>query len=305
MFTAKSLLARDLEDNGQEDNGQKVQPFDAYEKTIVLRASPDVYRLMKTIATGTIKTGALPFSKYALHLAKNLMLGRTPKTWAEVNFEMLGGRAKHISFDDMLRFEKADYARVEKFPALKTQQKKIIIHTGASWVMNRWSTENWVALLTRLHGLDDFRFIFVGAKKDHEDYACIASRLPFRVYSLIGDTDIVGLLAALRASDYFIGIDSGPRNMAHLVDVPSITILGPAPHIYTPPNARDVVLDKSRGRHLNERFFYKKKGVIDTIRPEEVLAAFRDRLYRGDERRPPLLAHRPLEELDHDAVDRP
>jgi ADP-heptose:LPS heptosyltransferase len=112
---------------------------------------------------------------------------------------------------------------------------------------------------------------------DTTDYESIAASLPFKMYSLIDAADWLALVLAFRLGDYFIGIDSGPRNLAHLADLPSITLLGPGPHMYTPPNPRDIILDHSNGRGLYQRFFHKKKSCfIDKITPTEVVDAFKE-----------------------------
>ncbi len=269
VYTAQSVFARTIE---RPHAGE--QPFGSYKKIMVMRISPDAYRVLGTIETVQVQTGFLHLVSYGVHLAWNLLAGTTPRSWRDVSFDMLGEAPRDIPFDDLFGFPPADYERVRALPALETPQKKIIVHTGASWSMNHWSADKWVACIKELHELGDFRFIFVGAKKDEEDERYISSRLPFPLYSLISHVNLVDLALVLRTSDYFIGVDSGPRNLAHLADLPSITLLGPGPHMFTPHNPRDIVLDRSGGRGLYQRFFYQKNRFIERITPEEVCEAF-------------------------------
>lgn len=271
VYTTASVFARASEQAACE------QSLDAYEKTIVLRMSPAVYRLLKHTHTGRLETSLPNFIDYAFHLTINLIIGRTPRSWRVINFEMLGGTPKDISFDNLFHFSDTEREGVAMLPALKGEEKKIFIHTGASWVLNKWRNEKWVEALAQIHELGDYRFIFVGANNDAADYESIAASLPFKTYSLIDTVDWQDLALAFWLGDYFIGVDSGPRNLAHLADLPSITLLGPGPHMYTPHNGRDIILDHSNGRGLYQRFFHKKNGhFIDKIQPTEVVRAFQE-----------------------------
>lgn len=269
VYTAKSVFARELERARDRE-----QLPSAYEEALVLRISPDAYRLLGAINIKRMRTGFPYFITYGIHIAWNLLRGATPRSWREVNFAMVGAAPRAAPFDEIFSVSPEEYARVRTLPALATAQKKIIIHTGASWSMNHWNADKWIELIKKLHVLGNFRFIFVGANKDEEDYRYISSRLPFPIHSLIGHVDLFDLALVLRKSDYFIGVDSGPRNLAHLAGLPSITLLGPGPHMFTSPNPHDIVLDRSGGRGLYQRFFSQKERFIERITPEDVFTAF-------------------------------
>jgi ADP-heptose:LPS heptosyltransferase len=78
----------------------------------------------------------------------------------------------------------------------------------------------------------------------------------------------------MRLSDYFIGIDSGPRNMAHLADLRSITLLAPAPKNFMPVNKADVVIDKFACR-CKSLFYFHKVSAIHKISADEVVDGFK------------------------------
>ncbi|MCX6787647.1 MAG: glycosyltransferase family 9 protein [Candidatus Kaiserbacteria bacterium] len=278
VYIAKSVFARTA-----EHSHDTKQQFGSYKKIIVMRISPDAYRMLGAIETVEMRTSLPHLVTYGIHLAWNLLLGETPRSWREVSFDMLNKAPRNIPFDELFSIPSTEYARIRALPALQTVQKKVIVHTGSSWSMNHWDADNWVELIKKLHALGDFRFIFVGAQKDKADYRYISSRLSLQTYSLIGQIDLLDLTLVLRTSDYFIGVDSGPRNLAHLVGLPSITLLGPGPHMFTPHNPHDIVLDRSEGRGLYQRFFYQREQnrFIERITPQNVYGAFKDRLYRA------------------------
>src|SRR3989338_2254066 len=213
--------------------------------------------------------------RYNKIIMLSLIFRKTPKRLLSINFEMLNGTQKDISFDKIIQFTANDYMAISNLNVLNTTKKKIIVHTNTNWIMKRWPNEKWISLLKKVNKLDEFQFIFIGAQIDTSDHEYIAPRLGFESYSLIGELDLALLLLVLRKSDYFIGIDSGPSNMAYLSGIKSITILGPGPHMYMPNNKHNVVVDKSNGRGLSQLFFHNKHGsIIDKISINEVYNAF-------------------------------
>lgn len=175
----------------------------------------------------------------------------------------------------MLHFRKEDYDFLRELPVSKRGEKTIVIHTGASWKMMQWEREKWISLLEKIHAYGLYKIVFVGAGNDETDYQYIASRLSFPVHSLIGRTDLLGLTLFLQSADYFIGIDSGPGNLAHLVNLRSIIIYGPGPHMYLSSHPEDIIMDKSNGRGFRQRFFLMKHGFIHQIGADEVCTAFK------------------------------
>jgi len=267
VYTARSLYGRRVErERGDE------QKLGSYDHIFVMRVSADVYQKLIGVRAGEIRTGLYEYSGYALHLWGSLLGRRRPKQWRELNFEMLGGTPRAFTFEELFEADTEDIARIRALPEFSMTERNVVIHTGVNWSMKHWSTDAWAAFLIKAHTLGNIRFIFVGGTGDEKDYAAIAAKLDFPLYSLIGKTDMWELVLALRQADCFIGVDSGPRNIAHLVDVPSVCILGPGPHFYLPENPRDIVLDRSRGRGLFQMFVRTKSSFIDQILPEEVYA---------------------------------
>lgn len=270
VFTAKSVYGRKNEQGSIQHSS-----FDTYERTIVLRISRDVYRLVTNIHHGRVSTSVSFFARYGAHLLWCLILRRTPKRWSEVNFAMLGGTPRTLPVERMLTIEEGDTAFLSDLEALQTTQKKIIVHTHCYWPARCWASDKWIALLKKIHADGGAQFIFVGAAGEDIQYNEIAPRLDFKTYSLIGKTNLLELFLLMRNAHYFIGIDSGPRNVGHLADIPSVTILGPGPHMYTPPNPRDKVIDHSHRRGLYQTFVHTNHPFIDTVQAEEVYEAYK------------------------------
>ena len=270
VFISKSVYSRI-----GEKAFLKNKQFRDYDTIFFMRMSNDAYSMLKEVKTREVKTSYTVFSKYGFYLFKNLLMKKYPKRWADVNFEMFGEKSHRINFDKIFDFKKKDFSTIEKFSALKTKEQIVIIHTGASWIMNQWGKDKWAKAINQINKIGKYRFIFVGGNREKEDFDYISQKLDFKIYSLIGKIGLKDLMILIKKANYFIGIDSGPANMARLADTRSLVILGPGPHMYLPENPKDIVLDKSNGRGLYQRFFHKKNGFIDKITPDEVFTAFK------------------------------
>jgi ADP-heptose:LPS heptosyltransferase len=271
VFAAKSIYSRNLE-NFNENSPE----LGDYDYAIVLRTGSESYNIIKRVNAGEVKTSFIPVVKYTFHLLRNNGFGKTPKQWRELNFEILNQKEKNIKFEEIFDFTDKDYKKIDKIKEMKTKEKIIILHAGSEWIMKKWPNDKWAELIKKINSLGKFRFIFVGTNGEEEDYEAISKKLGFKVYSLIGKTDITELMLILRQSNYFIGIDSGPRNMAHLAGLRSIVLLGPGPHMFMPGNSKDIVIDKSNGKGIYQRFFYKKNSFIDMITVGEVYDSFKE-----------------------------
>ncbi len=270
VYTVRSVYGRE-----QAHRADAATELDSYEKTIVLRVSKESYELLGELQTGVLITGLRQLLRYTRHLLWSVACGSVPRRWGDINFEMLGGTPRSFSFDEMFQFSAEEVERAACLPCMALPGKKILIHVGTKWTMKRWSRDKWVELLRMIHTKHgEYQFIFVGGPEDKNDQEYIASHLKFDTCSLVGQIDLAQLLLVIRMSDYLIGVDSGPRNIAHVADTRSVTILGPGPHMYMPPDRRDIALDKTRGRGVAQMFVASSTPFIERITPQEVYEAF-------------------------------
>ncbi len=276
VFTAKSIHAREIENTGKSNF-----EIGAYDTILIMRLSPDTYSLIKKIKAREIKTPLVPYLKFVFNLAKNIITRRGARQWKEANFQMLNLKAKDIKFEDIFNFSKPDYKKIKKLGIMKTTSKIIIIHTGSGWPMKLWNNDKWIDLIKRINSIGKFRFIFVGTKEEIAAFREISAKLNFRVYSLIGKMDLKDLMLVLRCSDYFIGVDSGPRNMAHLADLRSVSIMGPGPYLFKPWHKKDIAIEKSEGRWTSQFLFYSKNSFISKITSDEVFGGFKRLIKRN------------------------
>ncbi len=275
VYTAKSIYNRSVED---AKTHRKSSDHDLeYDLVLVMRISKDAYDLIKKIKFKSMQSYFKPYFKCMFNYGKRLLIKGDSKQWSEVNFDIVKEniKSKTPHFNIMFDFKKSDYGEIMKLKEMKGNKKKILIHTGAPWGMKLWSNKNWANLLKKINKVEEFKFIFIGSgKKDGQNFKEIESKLNFKIYSLINKINLKDLILVMKSSDYFIGIDSGPRNMANLVDIPSVNLIGHGLKNFMPQNKRDIVLDKS-DYDSTELFFYKKKSSMQRITVDEVFNGFK------------------------------
>jgi ADP-heptose:LPS heptosyltransferase len=216
------------------------------------------------------------YIKYGIYIAGNMKAKANLKQLEEVLFDVLEvKRTKKVDFDEVFRFSNKDYEKIARFPFLRdTASKKIIIHTGSGWHVKHWRNDRWVELLRIIHTLGSFQFIFVGGtEKEAADFRDIGHQLPFEAHSLVKKVDLRELALIMKHSHYFIGVDSGPRHIAHFHNLPGICLLGPGPKIYSPQDRNAVTVDRSECYCLN-LFCYRKERCMDRISVGDVVNKF-------------------------------
>lgn len=271
VYTASSIYGR----SNELRDGSAVLP-NVYDHVLVLRISPGSYEMIRRLDYSSITTYEIPLIRYFVHLVWNILVRREVRQWREINFEMarVESAGNVLDFNDIIVTTEREFGQARAMPEMQGAGKRVIIHTGSGWKVKLWSDEKWVETIRKINTLGDFDFIFVGGgEQEARSFDYIRSRLDVPVHSLINKIDLKTLLVVMRLSDYFIGVDSGPRNMAHLADLRSISLLGPAPKNFMPVNAADVVIDKFLCR-CKSLFYFHKVSAIQKISADEVLDAF-------------------------------
>jgi ADP-heptose:LPS heptosyltransferase len=272
VFTANSIYKRSIE----KEMEQTILPNN-YECVLTLRISPDAYELLSTIQFSKLVSYDIKLIKYFFHLFWKIFLKKEVRQWRSINFDMIGIKEpeKSPGFDDIFEMKPGECDQVEKFLDMIGNRKRVLIHTGSGWHVKLWDKEKWLDTIWKINRLGDFDFIFIGqGEVEKMTFEYIRQRLDFKIHSLINKVDLKTTLLIMRSSDYFIGIDSGPRNMAHLADLRSITLLGPAPKNFMPTNKTDIVVDKFTCR-CKSLFYFHTASAINTISSDEIVDSFK------------------------------
>jgi ADP-heptose:LPS heptosyltransferase len=275
VYIAKSVSNRKHEKNLMPSGKKKELLAENYDLIVVMRLSKDAFYMVKALKPKQVKVSFFTYTRYLLHLLKHVVYKRRGvKQYRELNFELVDEDKVHKKFEEIFSFSKQDYQEIQRLAIMRGRGKKVLIHAGSGWRKN-WPNNRWANLLKKVNKIGNFKFIFIGSTdQEEENFKAIKKQLNFRVYSLIKKTNLSQLMLIMRESDYFIGIDSGPRNMAHVAELRSVSLLGPGPKHFMPLSEKDVIIDKSNCKctHL---FCFKKKKCMNEITSEDVFKGFK------------------------------
>jgi lipopolysaccharide heptosyltransferase II len=177
-----------------------------------------------------------------------------------------------------------DEAEADRLLApVATRRPLIGLHPGANYPARRWPSERFAAVADRLAELHDATIVLTGGPDEEGLAAEVASRMQAPALDLAGCTSLGGLAALIARLNLFISNDTGPAHFADALDVPSVTIFGPAEF------SRWVPLDRERHivvRHpvacspCPHRACPIDHRCLSWITPDEVLAAAKRQLIK-------------------------
>jgi ADP-heptose:LPS heptosyltransferase len=268
VYAASSAFARGTESG---DSDQRLDS--SYDQVIVLRLSEPARRLLATTSYRAIRSCLFPLLRYGFHLATRP--SAEAKQLGEFNFEVFGkaGRnERYLCADEIFDF--TDVPAVDA-PSGRT----VIVHTGSDSRVHLWPVDKWRTLLENLHELEDISFVFVGATEEEErTFNELSCRLSFPIHSVIRRYDLLQVLMLMRLSSLFVGIDSGPRHLAHLIDLPSVSLLGPGPKSFQPFNRNATVIDETECKRCVQFYCPWAPSCVGKIEIETVVRACRKSL---------------------------
>ncbi|MBU1975712.1 MAG: glycosyltransferase family 9 protein [Nanoarchaeota archaeon] len=269
VYVAKSSYQRKTEKYA------KILPKKEYKFVLVMRMSPDAYKTLSKVKFGEMKTYAREMVKYSLHILKSLG-GENIKQWREVNFDFIGKKIRYYSYQDIFDIKKKDYLCLSRLN-LKSK-KKIVVHTGSGWPSKLWDNDKWIELVKRINDYGNFQFIFVGGEQTEEEtYNKIRKAVKIDSVSAIKKINVFQNILLMSKCDLFIGVDSGPRHLANLVDIPGVCLLGPGLKTFMPTGKKTNVIKKSC-KKCTSTLCVKKNKCMDKIGVKEVFSAFKRRI---------------------------
>jgi ADP-heptose:LPS heptosyltransferase len=273
VFVANSSYNRITE---QQNSSDQVLPLE-YDRIVVLRLSWHAYKQIKHIRCRNLVSSDAALLEYVFHLGKSSLLKRPVKQSREVMFNVFGfdDVSQTSRYYDLFNLNHNDEDVLTDFPSLQCHENRVLIHMGSGWKVKLWNDDMWVKLVERIHASGAYRFFFVG-RGDEEKMAFekVRERLNFEVYSLINAANLWELFLVMKRSNYLIGIDSGPRNLAHYANLRSVTLLNPAAvKNFLPLDGRDIVVEKPN-RFPANIVNTKRSANLTSISVDEVFEAF-------------------------------
>jgi ADP-heptose:LPS heptosyltransferase len=266
VYVARSVFGRETE---LDDLDTSLASY--YDLVIVLRLSGPARRLLARTSYRAARTYLVPLLRYSLQLIRRPVT--EARQLSELNFEVFGKPGKnvrHLRVDDALDLSGAP--SVPGWPG-----RTVVVHTGSGSRFYKWPLQKWHTLLKNLHELGDVSFVFVGGgDEERRSFEALATRASFTLHSVIGRYDLLQVLMLMRVSALFVGVDSGPRHLAHLVDLPSVSLLGPGPKSFQPLNYNATVIDETECKKCFTLYCPHSPNCIEKIEVARVAAVCRN-----------------------------
>lgn len=141
---------------------------------------------------------------------------------------------------------------------IKSNEKFVVLNTGANWELKRWGADFFGLLAKRLVEEFGFNVVFSGALKDKALCEDIAKRAGVKTAIVAGKTTVGESLALYYMAQVVITADTGPLHLAHGVGARVIGIFGPTRPEITGPRGcgrtqilfKDVGCNKAPCYHL-------------------------------------------------------
>jgi len=262
VYAARTVFRRDTE----LEDSETLAP--CYDLVVVMRLSGPARRLLSTTSYCALRTYLIPLLKHGFQMAIRPI--NELKQMTEFNFEIFG---KHERKEQFLRADDVfDFSGVPV--PVTSPGRTVLIHTGSGKKLYTWPRDKWLALIERLHRRGDISFVFVGGTEEEQaEFDYLASMVSFPLHSIIRRCDVLELLMLMRVSQLFVGIDSGPRHLAHLVDLPSVSLLGPGPKSFQPLNSNARIIDETQCERCVTFYCPHAPNCVEKIEVETVARA--------------------------------
>ena len=158
----------------------------------------------------------------------------------------------------------------------------VVLHPFAGAKAKEWGHDKFQSLIERLNK-DNRRVILVGSKSDSGNFS--------DVFDIRGSLSLPQLACLIKRIGFFIGLDSGPANIAAALNVPSVIICSGTnvPQLWIPNNSnvKFVYKDIECKPCENKICPKKKHECMDQITVEEVLEKFKEIANRKMGQSPP------------------
>lgn len=108
---------------------------------------------------------------------------------------------------------------------VKPEAKQVVVHPGGGWCYKRWPEDRWVELIRALARREGVSVVLIGGPNEHDVVASISAQL--QVPHTVKLTSFEELVGLLKGAELFIGLDSGPMNLAVTLGVRTLALFGP------------------------------------------------------------------------------
>lgn len=154
----------------------------------------------------------------------------------------------------------------------------VTLHPGAGWEYKLWKPERWAALITRLSERFSGRVQLLAHRPELAVVERITSGLRDPVTVTVTE-DLPQLARALKATDRYVGLDSGALHLAVALGVPVLGLYGPGVvELFHPLGTRSAMISKQSvfecAPCLQRTCVHPDATCMDAIGVDEVVETF-------------------------------
>ncbi len=157
-------------------------------------------------------------------------------------------------------------------PILRT----IVLHVGGGWIYRRWSETKWIELIHILQEKPHQKILVIGGAGEKDVLQTIESHLIKRKNVEFIVSTLEQLIIHINQSALFIGLDSGPMNLAVCLNKNNIALFGPGDSAMWRPLNKDGKFIQKVDKFpcspcLQLECIFPKKNCMQEIEVEDVI----------------------------------
>ena len=172
-----------------------------------------------------------------------------------------------------------DFISKNRLPATRFL---VALHAGASIKPKEWLPERYAKVCDQLVRNYNGQVIILGSKADEAVSSKIVSLAEEKIINLAGKISLRESASIIKCCDMFIGNNSGPMHIAAALNIPVVTIFGPASPEKTAPYLEkgkyEIVIKPFTCRPCRQNYFNEceasangKPACIEAIEAEDVM----------------------------------
>lgn len=131
-------------------------------------------------------------------------------------------------------------------PQRISQEPMVAIHPNPETGPRAWPESKWRNLVNAIAAKSAYRILLIGDESQRRMFQHITAELPANRVTLVGSGASSELAAELRASQAFIGHDSGISHLAAALGTPCVTVWGNSNATIWQPRGSNVTVLKNR-----------------------------------------------------------
>ncbi len=134
----------------------------------------------------------------------------------------------------------------DRIKSVNNQQiNTIVIHVGGGWVYRRWSEAKWIELINILQRRPYDSIMVIGGMGERDILNRIESAVIYKSSVQFKITTLKDMIMYIDQCTLFIGLDSGPMNLAACLNKKIIALFGPGDSsMWQPLNAEGSFIQK-------------------------------------------------------------